>query len=274
MPASASQHRLSLPICRMSPRARSAYARSAAARAEAEAMAAQFAAISWDEWLAHLNEYWEQGEHMTALGHTGGGKTTALVQTLDSRKFTIAILTKRRDDLFPTFEARGYKMLTGLKGWNERPEPKYGSRIALHLPPTGLGKAAGQAQADQIRRIFHDVWDEGKWTLYLDEIATLGDQLNLNSEMRQLWKEARSSKITLVAGTQRPARIPIEAYSQPRYLLLWRTNDRDQLKRLSDMNAVDPEPIRIAITRLKRHEFLIVDTRDNVVSKTMAPKLA
>lgn len=237
---------------------------------EAAARAAEIPTVPWETFVEALRNEWEQGEPMTLLGRTNSGKTTAAIQILDVRRYVVAILTKRKDDLFPRFRKHGYKMLKPGDDW---PEHAVAPRVAMHISPSGLSRADSRYQAALIRETLSEVWEQGNWTLYLDEIAQLSDLLRLDTELRSLWKEARSSGVTIVAGTQRPSRVPIEAYSQPRFLLLWRTNDRDQLKRLGDMNAVDPDPVRVAVAGLNEHEILVVDTYTDDLVRTTARKL-
>lgn len=215
-------------------------------------------------------EHWGQGQHITALGRTRGGKTNTLIQVIEQRRYVFAILTKREDPLFPLLKRHGFKMRSDLR---ELESAQTAPRVALHVKPEGLSRGAAAWQAEQVRDALHQVWEQGKWTLYLDEIATLTDQLGLGAELRQLWKEAGSSRISIVAGTQRPSRIPLEAYSQPRFLMLWKSNDREELRRLAGLNGVDPEPVRDVVTQLDRYEILLVDTWADELVRTRPPKL-
>jgi hypothetical protein len=237
---------------------------------EARGRAEQIEETPWEVVLEHLDFEWEQGQHMTLLGRNGSGKTTAAIQLLDVRHYVFVLLTKRRDDLFAKFKTRGYKMIDEI---GDIPDPRIHPKVAYHISPGGLGRKETEHQANRIREALHFVWDAGGWTLYIDEIAQLSDLSGLAPELRSLWKEARSSKVSLVAGTQRPARVPLEAYSQPRYLLLWQTKDRAQIVRLSEMNATDPEVVKQAVPRLRPHEILVVDTYDDALARTTPPPL-
>lgn len=226
--------------------------------------------VSWPHFLRGLHSGWEQGHHISALGRTRGGKTTALVQVLEDRKYVIALLTKRHDDLFPLLKKRGFKMIDDL---GKRPGIESAPRVAIHLAPDGLTKSDGVQQADRISRLLHQVWLEKGWTLYLDEIAALADTLGMGAELRSLWKEAASSKVTLVAGTQRPARVPLEMYSQPRFLMLWATQDREELRRLAGMNGANAELVRDVVQQLDRFEVLVADLWTGEMVRTRPPKL-
>jgi hypothetical protein len=227
--------------------------------------------VAWPEFTAGLHSDWGQGHHVTMLGRTRGGKTTTAIQLLDDRKYVFALLTKRKDDLFPLLKKHGYSMITDIA---DRPSIQSNPKVALHVQPEGLGRDNAKNQAEQIRRALDAVWTQGGWTLYLDEIASLSDLLNLGMELRSMWKEAASSKITLVAGTQRPARIPREAYSQARFLMFWRSNEREELRSMAGMNGVDPEPVRDVVSQLDRFEVLTVDTFSGELVRTRPPKLS
>lgn len=230
----------------------------------------EIAEVSWTKFLSGLHSGWSQGHHISALGRTRGGKTTALVQILDDRKYVIALLTKRHDDLFPLLKKRGFKMIDDL---SKRPGISEAPRVAIHLQPDGLKKEDGRAQADRISRLLHQVWLERGWTLYLDEIAALADTLGMGAELRSLWKEAASSKVTLVAGTQRPARVPLEMYSQPRFLMLWATQEREELRRLAGMNGMNAELVRDVVQQLDRYEVLVADLWSGEMVRTRPPPL-
>lgn len=226
--------------------------------------------VPFEQFLEGLHSSWEQGQHVSALGRTRGGKTTTLVQILDDRKYVVALLTKRHDDLFPLLKKRGFKMIDDLR---KRPSIDQAPKVAIHLQPDGLTKEDGKEQAARISDLLHQVWLERGWTLYLDEIAALADTLGMSPELRSLWKEAGSSKVTIVAGTQRPARVPLEMYSQPRFLMLWGTNDREELRRLAGMNGANAELVRDVVQQLDRYEILVADLWGGEMVRTRPPKI-
>src|SRR6185437_14438221 len=142
----------------------------------------------------------------------------------------------------------------------------------FHIPSAGLDRKSADHQAEQINRVLHEVWRRGDYDLYIDEIAELTDLLKLDTNLRVLYKEARSSGVSIVAGTQRASRVPLEMYSQPRFIFFWRSANREELKRLAEMNAGDPELVRSVIPQLDRYEILIVDTLEGELVRTRPPK--
>lgn len=226
--------------------------------------------VGFEEFQDRLHQLWEPGQHLSALGSTGGGKTTTLIQLEDGRRNVVALLTKLRDPLFKDLNKRGYKTIRNVDEW---PSKDWHSKVAFHIPSTGLDRKSAEGQANMISRVLHEVWRRGDYDLYIDEIAELTDLLKLDTNMRVLYKEARSSGVSIVAGTQRASRVPLEMYSQPRFLLFWRSSNREELKRLAEMNAADPELVRSVIPQLDRYEILVVDALEGELVRTRPPKL-
>lgn len=226
--------------------------------------------VDWDSFLSSFHRLWEPGQHLSALGSTGGGKTTTLIQVEDGRRSVVALLTKLRDPLFKELSKRGYKTVPSAKEW---PSREWHPKIAIHVPSTGLDRKSAERQAETITTVLHEVWRRGDMDLYIDEIAELTDLLKLDTNLRVLYKEARSSGVSIVAGTQRASRVPLEMYSQARFLFFWSSSNREELKRLADMNAGDPEIIRSVIPQLERYELLVVDALEGEVVRTRPPKL-
>ena len=229
--------------------------------------------VPWDTFLKRFHHMWRtegNGQHLSAIGSTRSGKTTTITQVLDGRRNVVVLLTKLRDPLFPTYQKRGYKVVKNDTEW---PSRDWHPKIMIHLPASGLGRDEGKRQAEMIRKVLHRVWAVGETDLYIDEIAELSDLLGLSTELRTLWKEAGSSDVSLIAGTQRPSRVPLEMYSQPRFLFFWRSSNREELKRLADMNAGDPELARQIVAQLDRFEVLVIDAWEGELVRVRPPKL-
>lgn len=227
--------------------------------------------LEWEKFLRNLHRIWEPGQHLSALGSTGGGKTTTLVQVLDGRQHVVALLTKLRDPLFPKLSGRGYKTVKDASEW---PSREWHPKVSVHIPSVGLDRVAAQVQAADVSQILHTVWARGDYDLYVDEIAELTDLMKLDTSLRVLYKEARSSGVSIVAGTQRASRVPLEMYSQARFLFFWQSSNREELKRLAAMNAGDPQVVRDIIPQLDRYEILVVDTLEGgEMVRVRPPKL-
>jgi len=229
--------------------------------------------VPWDEFQVRFFQDWDnggEGQHVSAVGRTRSGKTTTITQMLDGRRYVVVLLTKRKDPLYVKFRQRGYKVVNDVNEW---PSRDWHPKIAIHLPTEGLTKASAQRQGSMIRRVLDEVWSRGDLDLFIDEISELHDLLGLETELRTFYKEAGSSNVSVWAGTQKGVRAPREMYDQPRFLFFWPTRNRDELKRIADMNASEPEVARQVVAQLDRYEVLVVDAWEDVMVRTRPPKL-
>lgn len=203
---------------------------------------------------------WRQGEHCTLIGPTGQGKTTVarelIPRTPAIRNFVMVLVTKKRDKVMDAFP--DYRRMQIPEQWAER---------VLVVPPF---PASTERQLADHRRVLgralEVAYHAGGWTVYCDEVAYVSDDLNLRADLKRMWLQGRSNGNTLIAATQRPRNIPLEAYSQATHLFLWRASDAEDAKRLRDIAGnVDKAAIMARVARLPRYTFLYVNTREEIV---------
>lgn len=211
--------------------------------------------VSWDEFLAFYFD-WEQGEHVTLIGPTGGGKTTLALELLPRRDFVLAIATKQKDDVLHRLESQGCQI---VQNFHELPEEAC-RRIVLSVP-LSRGSDSLHEQRKAIHEALVTVYRQGGWTVYLDEVRYITQLLALDTDVELLWQQGRSSHISVVAGGQRPAFIPLSAYSQATHVFFWRTSDKRDLDRIGGLGGHDSREIAEEVSRLPRHTVLYVNTR-------------
>lgn len=228
--------------------------------------------VEWDELLRSLG--WRQGQHATVIGPTGSGKTTVALALLEYREqagsHIVCAVTKPRDAQMDTLRGgrgRAYRM---RREWQDVGiEPR-----VLLWPP--LRKKADQlTQRRVVGEMLADVFSQGAWTVYLDELRYVVDRqegLGLQSDVDLLWQQGRSMNITVVATTQRPRMVPLVAYSSSSLLFVFRTNDEEDLRRLGGLGGMSSKIIRDVVANLGRHECLMIDTRNAELARTKAPK--
>ena len=214
---------------------------------------------SWQEFMNWWK--WNQGEHLTALGPTGTGKTTFLVEAVKKRSSVLFLATKKKDSTVNKLQRQGYRVVSDYREINVEVDTK----IILKPP------FPNNVDAIQLKRlhqaIFRDalmyVFRTGAWCVVADEIRYLTDTLKLKEEMELLWLQGRSLHITVACATQRPRAIPLEAYDQATHLIFWRDNDKQNQMRLAEISGVDIDPRELMqeVANLPRHELLYMNTR-------------
>jgi hypothetical protein len=218
---------------------------------------------------------WEQGEHAAVIGPTGQGKTTLSLALLHQREYVTVFATKPRDetlDRFATEHAYSrhsswpYHLRATKSRW---PWVKHSPRRILW--PDARRLDAEDHQRDEFRKAMADIYTQGSWCVYFDELFVMSNQLKLSKEVKTYLMQGRSMGISTVIASQRPAFIPLEVYDQSTHLFFCRDNDEANLRRISGVGFLSARQIRDTIPSLRKHQFLYINTRDGVMVKTTAP---
>lgn len=222
--------------------------------------------ISWEDFLGHVFN-WDQGEHVTLIGPTGQGKTTLARHILPRRNYVVNFVTKKTDPLIQEFKRDGYKV---MKSWGDTPHHT-APRVLLQ-PPFVKTEPRERVQREEFSLALDRAFDEESWTVYLDEVLYITGDLGLERKVKRLWHQGRSLGVSVVAGTQRPAMVPLLAYSQATHLFFWRNTDETDIKRLGGLGGMDNRLIREIVARLAKHEVLYLNTRTGELVRTKVRK--
>lgn len=218
--------------------------------------------VPWSRFLAGFD--WKQGEHASFVGTTGSGKTTLAMTLLPLRTYRVIVCVKPRDALMRKIaREEDYHVASS---W---PPRKDADRVILWPPNHGADNL--HEQADTIRRCLTDLYKEGRWALYLDELEWITTDLGLEHHVKVIWQHGRSLGLSLVAGAQRPRHIPMLAYDQATHLFLYQNSDKYNRKRMGELGGMDAERIEHAMAHLPRHVFLYVNTRDRQLAVSRNP---
>lgn len=199
---------------------------------------------------------------MSLIGPTGCGKSTMALALLPRRAYVTVIANKPKDRTLDKLVGKGggYKKITR---W---PPPRNADRVVLW--PKFAGKRDADNQRVQFERALGDMFGDGSWCVYADEVRYLTEVLNLREDLELYWMQGRAIGLSLVACAQRPAWVPRSMYSQATHLFLWRTNDEQDLRALGGLGFADSARIRTLVSELQGHDALYVNTRTGALSKT------
>lgn len=217
--------------------------------------------VEWPNLLRRLQREWRIGEHVALVGPTGVGKTTLLARLLPIRRYVVIFVTKVHD---PTIvrDFKGYERIT------EWPPRAWQDRVLLWPKP---GKTIRETKAIQ-RKVFRDALDrifqDRQWCVVFDEQHYMSNDLGLREENAMFLHQGRSSGLTVVNGTQRPAWVPVVTYSSSTHAFVWSNRHREDHRRLADLGGVDAKELASQLLRLTKHEFVYVNTRNGTTVRS------
>jgi hypothetical protein len=144
------------------------------------------------------------------------------------------------------------------------PPPAGHYKVVLRPKPRHLD------EAKEVRRaVFHSCANDimspkvGHWCVFADDTYYLADILGnpVHDDLTEMWAMGRSHGVSLVAGIQRPAYVPLLAY-QATHLFFWRENDKRNLQRISDIGIEDSALVERLVRNLDaaRRQVLYVNT--------------
>lgn len=197
------------------------------------------------------------------VGPTGWGKTVLATEILVLRSYLVAFCVKGEDRSMDRL-IRDLR-LTRMSEWN----PDVADRIALWPNIRGAGKAHRAKQRAVFLSAIDSIFRMGAWCTFFDEVVYLAETLSLDDELKFLLNQGRSSYISVVAATQRPAFIPVAFYDMASHLFLWKFNDHRNAARVAELTGVAAPIVRQEVMTLPKYEFIYInkDTGLRVRSK-------
>jgi hypothetical protein len=199
---------------------------------------------------------WEQGDHVLLSAPTKAGKTTLASKLISKRSHAVIFVTKMKD---PTFQSE-FRDWTRFYQWKDiRP---YHTRVLLWPKPGKTIRETLAIQRETFAYALDAIAREGNRAVIVDEALMFTDPkiLGFGTEVGMMHYYGRSSGISMMTLTQRPAWIPKVIYSSVTHAYVARTRDKGDLKRLSDMGGIDPREVATSITQLPtRHDYLYLN---------------
>ncbi len=223
--------------------------------------------VTREEFLEELWDY-DSGEHVTILGGTGSGKTYLAYQLLEETATAevpaIVFVMKPRDSTVTkwskTVDFRTVKTWPPTpsvpKTWKREPELGWVLWPRFTMDP----RVDNANMRQQFGRCILDSYKRGNRILFCDETYSLTNELGLAEELVTVWTKGRSMDCGLWAASQRPAHIPLWAYSMATHLFIAFENDARARKRYSEISGVDSKLVEQTVLELQEHEFLYINT--------------
>jgi hypothetical protein len=226
--------------------------------------------VPWPAFYRQLDHRWLPGPpnwpntHMAIIGRSRSGKSRFARAVVELRDRVCLFGTKLVDEpLYGPLTRDGWKI---KDRWN--PQDTSNERVIFRPPLRDASKDSLARQQEAFRSALMQVFRVGGWTIWLDEVRYLTEQLKLSNELNLLWLQGGSGGTTIVALTQRPVSVPLNMFEQSRYLITFRiVGVEDRRTMAGYAGAAQPTVFAVA-ERLPKYELLFVDTEDDYMART------
>jgi hypothetical protein len=216
-----------------------------------------------DEFLAERWNY-QAGDHVTFLAPTQNGKTTLAFELLDrtaSKELpAIVLVQKPRDPVVKKWldylrDDRGW---IKTENWPPNPLRKRAAGYIVWPRYTYHPDTDNRKQEDIFRRAILDSYKQGNRILFADETYGLTNRLDLDKELISVWSQGAGMGCGLWAATQRPAYIPLWAYSQAEHVFISADPDKRARMRYAEIGGINPHLVEATVQRLPKYHWLYI----------------
>lgn len=191
--------------------------------------------VPWHIFILWFASVWQQGQHVTLVGHTGCGKTTLAICLERVRNWVVALDAKGGDE---TLAGSGF---TPISSW---PPPRKIRRQIGEGRPARMVAGFSPERIEDVEKlklflskVLDALWIDGSWTIQMDELQIFTDpkMMGLRGPYETFMIAARNKKASIVSLFQAPAWVPTASTRQATWIFLYRTRNRTVIKALADI---------------------------------------
>lgn len=238
-----------------------------------------------------LDEYWdyEPGQHVSLIQPTGGGKTHLAYQLADRalrQNPQLSFMSLMPKPKSPSTEQWAAKLnLREVDRWPAPArmfwEPKPRGHVLWPKHRKDLPAAERRALvATQLRKGMNYQYWKGDSITFADDLHVLAALMGLNPEVEEHLTAGREGGAGLWAANQKPSgtasggAVTTYFYSAPTHLFLGSDNDERNVKRFSEIGAVDPKEIASIVRSLRLYSINGSAVSDQLYIDKRGPYLA
>lgn len=231
--------------------------------------------LEWDEFIqwslgkltrlrgVDLPPPWAPGQHASLIGKTREGKTNMAVAWISAtRKYVLALDPKGLDE---TLTRSGWARVSGVPPRVALPREQQESLDEGRPVKLIVGMSTRTRREDEANRILMKdaieyAREAGGWTLYVDEHQVLSDQrmFRLGPDIARMAVTAARDKTSVVTSMQFPSWVEQAPNRQATLLLMWKTGNRDLIKRASETAGRDWHTVGQIVDQLPKYHCVVI----------------
>ena len=228
---------------------------------------------------ADLTSPWAPGQHVAMIGKTREGKSNMAVAWIEAcRKYVLALDPKGLDE---TLSKSGWTRISGVPPHAKLPKDEQqaldeGRPVKLIAGIATRTKRQDEANRALMSHAIEYAGQAGGWTLLVDEHQVLTDQrmFRLGPDIARMAISAARDKTSVVVNMQFPSWVEQAPNRQATLLVMWRTGNRDLIKRTAEAAGRDWHVLGQVVDQLpKYHALVIPDELRAPMMITKPPKL-